>query len=114
MSSKNFYTGLLVTTLIAVGCNYAFTLSPKIQAYVDIGWISIVVFLVLSVVLYYLSVQSARSENKKRLHSACHGGSNGKVSTVCCISAWIPTFVSTYKQMVFSPCFFSVFNVHHI
>jgi hypothetical protein len=68
MSQAQFFTRLLITTVIALGCNvgltYLFTDLRQQWPFVLGG---IALFFMLTVIIYFSALPAARSENKARL-----------------------------------------------
>jgi hypothetical protein len=65
MSSKSFYIFLTLTVLLTVGILFlSFSLFPALSAYANIGWISLVLFVNITFLIFFLAKRAIDSTRK--------------------------------------------------
>lgn len=73
MSLKNFFSKLLVATVLSALVILGLGFIPALKAYSTFGWASILFFVVWSVIMFFISGKAAKNENKNIFTSAILG-----------------------------------------
>ncbi len=73
MSFKTFFTKLLLATAISAILIYALSFIPVLQADKSFGWLSILFFILWSVIMFFISQKAAKNENKNIFTNAILG-----------------------------------------
>jgi hypothetical protein len=79
MSQRRFYLQLILLSLAVAIALYFLHLLPQLAAYAGLSWISLVFFIVLSVVMYEVGSQAATSDNKHNFTNTVIGFTIGKM-----------------------------------
>ncbi|MEQ8703013.1 MAG: hypothetical protein RIC19_03790 [Phaeodactylibacter sp.] len=64
MTAKAFYIQLALVTLLAAAVAYGINTFPQFAAFQPVAWISLGVFVLLSMVMFYAGRKAAFSDNK--------------------------------------------------
>ncbi len=79
MTAKAFYLQLAMVTLIAAATAYGINTFPQFADVQPIAWISLGIFVLLSVVMYYAGRKAAFSDNKHDFTNVSLGVTVGKI-----------------------------------
>lgn len=79
MTAKAFYLQLALVTLIAAATAYGINTFPQFADVQPIAWISLAIFVLLSVVMYYAGRKAAFSDNKHDFTNVSLGVTIGKI-----------------------------------
>lgn len=79
MTAKAFYLQLALVTLIAAATAYGINTFPQFADVQPIAWISLAIFVLLSVVMYYAGRRAAFSDNKHDFTNVSLGVTIGKI-----------------------------------
>ncbi|MCR9102693.1 MAG: hypothetical protein NXI25_22260 [bacterium] len=79
MTAKAFYLHLALVTLIAAATAYGINTFPQFADVQPIAWISLAIFVLLSVVMYYAGRKAAFSDNKHDFTNVSLGVTIGKI-----------------------------------
>ncbi len=79
MTAKAFYLQLALVTLIAAATAYGINTFPQFADVLPIAWISLAIFVLLSVVMYYAGRKAAFSDNKHDFTNVSLGVTIGKI-----------------------------------
>lgn len=79
MTAKAFYLQLALVTLIAAATAYGINTFPQFADVQPIAWISLGIFVLLSVVMYYAGRKAAFSDNKHDFTNVSLGVTIGKI-----------------------------------
>lgn len=79
MTVKAFYLQLAIVTLIAAATAFGINTFPQFADVQPIAWISLGIFVLLSVVMYYAGRKAAFSDNKHDFTNVSLGVTIGKI-----------------------------------
>ncbi len=79
MTAKAFYLQLAIVTLIAAATAFGINTFPQFADVQPIAWISLGIFVLLSVVMYYAGRKAAFSDNKHDFTNVSLGVTIGKI-----------------------------------
>jgi hypothetical protein len=79
VTAKAFYLQLALVTLIAAATAYGINTFPQFADVQPIAWISLAIFVLLSVVMYYAGRRAAFSDNKHDFTNVSLGVTIGKI-----------------------------------
>ncbi|KGE89386.1 MAG: hypothetical protein ACE362_18430 [Phaeodactylibacter xiamenensis] len=79
MTAKAFYLQLALVTLIAAATAFGINTFPQFADVQPIAWISLGIFVLLSVVMYYAGRKAAFSDNKHDFTNVSLGVTIGKI-----------------------------------
>jgi hypothetical protein len=79
VTAKAFYLQLALVTLIAAATAYGINTFPQFADVQPIAWISLAIFVLLSVVMYYAGRKAAFSDNKHDFTNVSLGVTIGKI-----------------------------------
>jgi hypothetical protein len=79
VTAKAFYLQLALVTLIAAATAYGINTFPQFADVQPIAWISLGIFVLLSVVMYYAGRKAAFSDNKHDFTNVSLGVTIGKI-----------------------------------
>lgn len=79
MEPKTFFTQLLILALAVAATLFFLNRLPQLQADAPLSWLSLALFVGLSVLMYYVGKRSAKSENKNDFTSIVLGFTIGKM-----------------------------------
>jgi hypothetical protein len=79
VTAKAFYLQLAMVTLIAAATAYGINTFPQFADVQPIAWISLGIFVLLSVVMYYAGRKAAFSDNKHDFTNVSLGVTVGKI-----------------------------------
>lgn len=79
MTAKAFYLQLAMVTLLAAATAYGINTFPQFADVQPIAWISLGIFVLLSVVMYYAGRKAAFSDNKHDFTNVSLGVTIGKI-----------------------------------
>lgn len=93
MTAKAFYLQLALVTLIAAATAYGINTFPQFADVQPIAWISLAIFVLLSVVMYYAGRKAAFSDNKHDFTNVSLGVTIGKIFIAI-------LFILGYNQLI--------------
>jgi hypothetical protein len=73
MSSRTFFTNLVITTVISAAFVFGMSLIPSIEPFSLLGWSSMAFFIIWSILMFYISNKAAANENKNVFTNAILG-----------------------------------------
>ena len=79
MQQKTFYLQLTIVSILTAALLFFLNRHPKIMSYQDFSWISLAVFIALSILMYNFGQTSAKSENKNNFTNTVLGFTVGKL-----------------------------------
>ncbi|MEN0003988.1 MAG: hypothetical protein AAF798_07590 [Bacteroidota bacterium] len=79
MTKSSFYIQLTVITLISAGLVYGLSQFEQTKPYVGLGWLSLALFTVLTLLMFVFGYQTAQSKNKNTFTSTVLGFTAGKM-----------------------------------
>lgn len=79
MSANTFFTQLAIVTLLAAAVAYGINTFPQFTNVQSIAWISLGIFVLLSIVMFYAGRKAAFSENKHDFTNVSLGITIGKI-----------------------------------
>ena len=79
MSAKAFFLQLAVVTILAIGAAYGLLAFPQLQAYTYVAFGSLLVFFLISIIMYVAGRKAALSENKHDFTNVSLGITIGKI-----------------------------------
>jgi hypothetical protein len=113
MSAKSFFLQLAVVTLIAVAVIYTLNTLPKLQAYEGLGWASVGVFFILSLLMYHFGKQAAQSDNKHSFTNVFLGFTVGKIFLMIIVVLGYSQLAEPETKFFIVP-FFSMYLIYTI
>ncbi|MEZ4983925.1 MAG: hypothetical protein R2795_02615 [Saprospiraceae bacterium] len=82
MSNRTFFQLLLLVSAVTALLLWGMYQSPKLAAHTLLGWGSLGMFILLSILMFFMAGQSARSSNKNQFTNTVLGFTAGKMMLV--------------------------------
>lgn len=79
MTAKSFYAQLAIVTLFAAAAAYGINTFPQFADVRPIAWISLGIFVLLSIIMFYAGRKAAFSDNKHDFTNVSLGVTIGKI-----------------------------------
>ncbi len=64
MSTKQFFLQLLLSSVVSISLVFGLSLAMDISDYFDLSWMTLIFFIFLSIVIFYLGKNASKSKNQ--------------------------------------------------
>jgi len=111
MTNSQFFTQLGIVSLLAVCALFGLFQIPQIAPYQLFAWLSLLAFIILSVLMFVIGRQSALSENKNTFTSVILGFTMGKMFMAIMV-IYVYLQIAEPSDKFFVAPFFTVYFIY--
>ena len=113
MTYKNFYTQLLLVTLLAIVMIALIGMVPALSAFTDLSWVTCAFFIVVCIIMFFFGYRAAHSDSKYAFSNIIFGFMMGKMMLTIGLVMGYNTFMQPSTKLFLVP-FFMVYLIYTI